>query len=581
MNSFRLSVLWFICAGLLFMPQLLVAEDTSGKNRYGLIFSPFGGDDMGKYSVLRDSIQEMLISRLSVQEQVQVIENGLSRVQLAQVREDGYLEEVEVLGEQVFLVSGELFDTQAGLKIQVVIDPLTRIAQQSQSKAPLRFSKFCSEDSIIDSISLLAEDISQQLFETQVSTVLPQEQEEISAFTTSHPEEAYKRGVYTSLATVSEGEGYQVRNVGARSRYTFKEDLLGVRVMDLDGDGTEEIALFFSHKIEIRRFVGRELFTVGSSALPRAMRVHAVNIADLDGDGTQEIYLSATDGVRVASAILSWKNEEGFIWHAKNIRYYIRPVVLPEKGLSLAVQRRGHVKTDLRRAGVFVATLSGEGVDLGRQLALPESVNLFDFYYADLDGDGVQEMVAFDSRNHLKVYNSANELLWVSEKLYGGSKTYIGPSRATAVDKQSISNFSVDEDADRELLYVPGRIIVTDFDGDGRQEIVVSESNMPNIGFFVRLRPYTSGKIVGLNWNGQALQPFWETAEFSGYLADFSFILHVEEKQQTDDDERSEVFGWLYVANLPASGSLASILPGNDPSALVIGKLKFSFTKLD
>lgn len=577
MKFFRFPIMWLFCACMI-LSSLPGAAADIGKSSYGLLFLPFNGVEAGKYAAFRESIEEMLLSRLSAGDQVQIIESGLTGAQLAQIKERGYLTGSGA-SEQVFLISGTLFAMQGGLEIQVVVDPLSKAAQRAHSNAPLRFSRMCPEDSVIAGVSSLADDIGGKLFRPQASPPAYNDSG-AGAFTTSHPEEAYKRGQYASLATSSGAFGFQARNVGARSRYNFKEDLLGVQVVDADGDGRKEVLLFFSHRLEVRRFLGRELKVLDSCPFPSGLRVHAVDTADLDGDGVQEIYLSATDGLRLSSAILSWRGKGKFSWDAKNIRYYIRPVFLPGEGYRLVVQRRGLAKTALRRAGLFLAEFSAAGaLEPGKRLPLPASVNLFDFYYADLDGDGAQELVIVDSSTHLKVYSSGNELLWVSEKLYGGSKNYIGPSQGTAVDKQSRDNFSVDENADRELLYLPGRVVVADFNGDGRQEIVVSESNMPGVGFFVRLRPYDSGKIVGLSWDGQELRPFWETGTFRGYLSDFSFLLQRPAQKNASGVPGRPGRATLYVANLPASGSFLSIFPGNDTSVLTVGAMEFSFEK--
>ena len=129
----------------------------------------------------------------------------------------------------------------------------------------------------------------------------------------------------------------------------------------------------------------------------------------------------------------------------------------------------GNEKIDLISPGVYLVTWSRKyTISKGERLPLPPSVNLFDFVYADLDGDGFYEIVAIDQKEKLKIYSPSNELMWVSQKNFGGSKIYLGPSRGGATTKNDRRNFTPDEDAERELIFVPSRIIVTDVD-QGRQ----------------------------------------------------------------------------------------------------------------
>ncbi len=112
----------------------------------------------------------------------------------------------------------------------------------------------------------------------------------------------------------------------------------------------------------------------------------------------------------------------------------------------------------------------------------------------------------------------------MSSSTFGGSKIYIGPSQGSAVDEQSKNNLSVDEDADRELIFVPARILVTDVDNDGLSEIVVNENKSGALGFFKRLRSYDGGTVVGLAWNGSELTEAWRTGRYKGYVVDYFFV---------------------------------------------------------
>ncbi|MCK9175943.1 MAG: VCBS repeat-containing protein [Desulforhopalus sp.] len=562
-----------VCLKLLLLSAVFFLPLTAEAKNINLLIVPFDVSDGGQYSDMRDSIQTMLISRLASHSGVNVLDNGMSTVQLEQLGSGKKFKGLSREDEDTYLVTGSLFEIQSGVKVQVNLIPIINGGLDHDSP-PLSFSAMSGkDDSLISDMVELARKINDGAFEEQSSVIMGgAEKSGMGAFVTEHPEEAWKRGQYSNFATITGSKGFSAKNVGAHSHFEFEDKLLGLQVIDADGDGTTDIFLFFPNRIEVSQLSNRRLRPVDACTLPIDLRVHAWNFADLNRDGVQSLYLSATSGLKLASAVLSWSKQKGFVWQKENIPFYIRPVLLPGRGMTLLAQRRGLAKIALRRPGVFISSFDSKGdVKLGQRLPLPKSVNLFDFEYADLDGDKTAELIAIGGHNHLKVFNSANELLYVSEKLYGGSRISIGPTSGEATEKQSRSSFSVEEDADREILYMPGRILVVDFNGDGHKEIVVAESNVPSLGFLTRLRLFNSGNITGLTWNGESFIPFWETSSFRGYLSDFGMTLR-KGKGATQT-------GILYVCNLPSSGTLLSLLPGTKESTLTVGRIDFSTEK--
>jgi hypothetical protein len=267
---------------------------------------------------------------------------------------------------------------------------------------------------------------------------------------------------------------------------------------------------------------------------------------------------------------------------AGNISWYLRPVNIPGKGWRLAGQKRGAARLDLVSPGVYLLAVDGEyKPSQGERLPLPTGVNLFDFAYADLDGDSFYEIVVIDQKEKLRVYSPGNELMWVSQKNFGGSNIYLGPSQGGATKQTDQRNFTVDEDSDRELIFVPARIIVTDIDGDGREEIVISEGNSAISGFlrfFNRLRFYNSGAVVSMAWNGSALTESWRTGNFKGYVAGYGFSLRDQPQviETTENDASKKTTGRLFVGNLPKLGTMADILPGGGETQLSVYDLEFS-----
>ncbi len=558
-------------------PAVVCAKD--GNETYRIVFSTFDSSSAGKSAYLRDGIQNMLASRLAAKDRVVVLDRTLSDKELKSLKDGQRPGSGGAAAPPAdYLVTGSLYDLKGGLSIQVVLYPF------ATDKEIVRLEVIAKNpDKLLADIEQLSEEIAQSAFGYKAAAAGKDEAatrgDGVAGFVTVHPEAAYKKGLYTGTVAGAPGSSVRVATREGKRNTTIDKDIRTMAVADLDGDGQDEIAVLLESSIELYKSDGKKIDRVAKASLPASVESHALNIADLDQNGRMEIYISGTDGLEVSSMIMAWNMEKGFQLLAENIPWYLRPVLVPDKGWRLAGQKRGLEKVQLVKAGVFLLDIGAQyAISAGARLPLPEGVNLFDFVFADLDGDGTPETVAIDKKERMKVFNRANELLWVSKKTFGGSQIYIGPSRAEAVNKQDRRNFSVDEDFERELIFVPGRLVVVDVDNDGRQEIVVSENTLSSLSIYSRLRIYNDGVVVGMAWDGSALQEQWRTGTFRGYIAGYGFSVKntsAGTKQPALSSGKNTVAG-LYVGHLPRSGSLLGLLPGSAETQLTAYELEFS-----
>lgn len=564
-------------------------EKPETKRQYQIVFSTFDKSSAGKYAYLRDSVQAMLAGRLAAKDRVKVVEKTFSEGELASLKKEGTGKNLSIGGVNAdYLVTGALFALTSGLEVQVELYPLV------PKEEILNFSvRSQTPDTLITDVDKLSAEIAQAAFGYRS----PQAGKEVKTvdvkgnrgFVTVHPEEAYKRNQYSGATIGIAGSGIITKGRGAKMTTILPVDMRTMAVGDVNGDGQKEILLLAGRNLMIFGTRDNAIVQLAETSLPTTLTIHALNLADLNGDGKDEIYLSGTDGLYVSSTIMQYATGDGFTTIGQNIPWYLRPLFMPGKGWQLAGQKRGMARIDLLSPGVYLLALDKKyNITKESRIALPDSINLFDFVYADLDGDGFYEIVAVDQHEKLRVYNPGNELMWVSQKNFASSKVYLGPSRGGATSKTDTRNFTEDEDENRDLIFVPERIIVTDINQDGKQEIVVSEGTKTGFGFFNRLRLYDSGAVVSMAWNDSALVESWRTGNLKGYVAGYGFTLldalPIKEKKEPKNDtatnKKGEV-GRLFIGHLPKNGSLANLLPGGAETELTIYDLEFIHEKND
>ena len=327
---------------------------------------------------------------------------------------------------------------------------------------------------------------------------------------TTHPDKTFMTsgGGYTSMS----GRAFtKTRNM--------KMSLQSVAVGDVDGDGNYDVIIADKSTITVYQRSGTRLNKIASVEMLARYGVHSVTVADLDLNGRAEIYISAADYKIPGSRIMEWDGKQ-LVSLVDQARWYIRPVEVPGMGLVLAGQRAGFNASI--SMGVYRLMRNGDTLMPEQRLALPADVNLFNFEYADLDGDGKSEVVAVDDYFKLRVYDLGGNMKYKSSDRFCGTNRYIGGKP----DMMPTSNPRTDDEADGigekfPEIPVPSPILITDIDSDGLDDVVVNRNPSTMAAAMPRLAQFTHGTMVGLKWNGIAMEELWRTRRIDGYVVDY------------------------------------------------------------
>lgn len=520
---------------------------------------PFDGAAGGDFKYLTDSVRTMISSRLAAKPGVEVVDYTLTAEELSALH--GAEAGAGSAGESIFtkfkvdgIISGALYSLQTGLKIQVTLN--------KKVSAPIQEGVFTAlavnEEHIIPSVEELVDEIVARGLGAQSEGALLAEmqsagKEGAAGFSTEHPEKTFKKGLYGG-AIIAESN-MKVESLGVRRSSELPLMIVSMVTGDLDNDGTLEIVAASRTGVEIYRFDETLSKKLAEYSFAKTYKIHAVNIADLDNDGKKEIYVSANNNIAAASAIFSWSAPAGLRPIMTGIDYYIRPVKAPADGWILAGQRGSRdAQAGYMGKNIVKLSMAAESKELTEEkvLPLPRNIRLFDFVWADLDGNGVQEVVSIDRHDKLLVYDANNSLLWVSDNDYGGSRNFIGPAKSSVSSVGDLFGKNDNVKFEQQTIYVPTRLLVEDIDKDGSAEIIVGNNKRTTPKWFSNFREYDGGSVVCLSWRDSKMLDVWKTNTVTGYLADYTFLLAEGQASKASGNATN----LLYIAQIPDKQTL-------------------------
>ncbi len=501
-----------------------VTEDSS------VVFYPTDVTEAEDMAYLRDSLRLMLASRLAS------VAGGEVRLEQKMSKERDLT---------FYRVKSRLVSTANGLEISVE-------AFRPYDDKPMYFQSVAGRLGLIDALDMLVADMGQSLFSmpdsSETKTELAEQMAGEIDLSTSHPDKIFK--VRKGLGLSIEQDDFIAQMaIEVRTTERFKSEVLPVRSKgmtagDIDGDSRDEVLIATNRKLYIYQLDDLQIQHLETISLPGNINVHALNVADLNKNGLMEIYISSTRDNEPRSFVLEWSVATGVEWLYENVYWYLRPVNIPGEGMVLAGQKGGVAGGT--QPGIYRMLFeSDEKITGNETFYMPESINLFDFVFADLDGDKLPEIVTLDKKEQLKVYNSALKLLYTSPSGFGGRELSDG-------------------------VTFPIRLVATDFDNDGKEDILVVDNELSSPKILNKTKWYRNGQVRGLVWDVDTFMEMWSTNLFPNSVADFQFLSYPS-PAGTDVDMR----GRLFVLEPETGDLLKQVLLGGGGSRLLVYGMDF------
>ena len=293
---------------------------------------------------------------------------------------------------------------------------------------------------------------------------------------------------------------------------------------DVDGDGIKELLLSGEHRVLIYKWAEGGLKQSGEITAGIGEHLVHIDTADTNKNRQEEIFVSSFEKSAPNSFVLEAK-EGGYSRIAKSQPWFFRIYQPPGKRLMIMGQNAG--ETSPFGNVIYTFSWKNGNLEARNEFLIPESLQLYSFVQADIDGDGRLEYIAFSKgilsfQYQLTIFSSLGKMRWRDQHLKLGGEVNYFTKRVYGNDME-------------QKEYLPMRILCDDYNRDGRLDIVVGRNSTKGNVLTARLSQYNQGEVCSLNWDGYDLSQNWTSGMMAGYVADYGVF-------DLDGDGRKEIF---------------------------------------
>jgi TolB-like protein len=497
----------------------LIAQSKGAGKTYKVAILPFQIHSQENLDYVREGIYDMLSSRIAAEGKIIVVERTAVERAFYEERPMRLDEPVaKKIGMKVgadYIVLGSL------TKIGDYISLDARLISITEEKPPLgAFTQHKGIEEMMLKIGEFAEDIGYKITGRRATVTRP-----------AAPPHPY-------LVTPKKELGrMDPSGLGFRKSQTFPLEVKGLDIGDVDGDKKNELIMVDWHNIYIFNYDGEKLKLTLKVEEGSEHNFLTLDVADVNRNGVAEIIVTSIVADDLQSFILEY--EEGKLKKiAEKQNWYFRVLEHPKEGPLLIGQRMNN--EGLASGPIYRFIWKKKSFARGPKMEFPKEAKIFGLTVADLRSQGVFDNVILEDSERINIVSADGKFSWRSKLLYGGTRNSYETKKKT---DPSWGQWR-DGGGPDWRVYIPGRIIARDLDGDGLKEVIIN-CNKRGSRISDRHRNYDSGEIYSLIWQESYLDTHWKTREINGYISDFQ----VKDVDNDGDEE-------LVVAVVDLGGSL-------------------------
>lgn len=543
MNIFKNKYVSTIC--ILIILIIGLNSNSAFAKQYRVAIIPFKINAEKDMTFLKDGVFDMLSSRLSSGENVEVI--GRQETEKVVKSVEGILNEGKAREVGTKLkVDYVLFGSLTIFGESVSIDSkMVDIAGNREALA--FFNQTRGIDEVIPKINNFAEEINEKVFGRVISSKklpakqsLPVQSDDIYA----HPEKLVED--FAELESPGKKNDLNPEVIVTRPQKSsrefwksrnFRELINGIALGDVDRDGKVETVIITPDSVNIYRFENNRLSEIMKIDEDKYKIFIGVDVADINNNGYPEIFITSLNLQRnVINSIVFEYDGKNYTRIVDSCAWYYRVTELPGRGSVLFGQKQKTGGPDTFSSDIFEMAWNNTEYVPDRKVLPSNRANLMGFSLGDVMNDGGETVVAYDKSDYIRIINQSGRVLWSGNIHYGGSTHYYEmPAFEPGSDNRQ---------------YYPMRMIVTDIDLDGKYEVIAVKNHELTGRLLKQLRKFKEAQIESLSWNGLGLITNWKTAKISGYIRDFGI-------GDFDNDGEDEIVA----AVISKSGSIIGTRP--------------------
>ncbi|HVP80516.1 MAG TPA: FG-GAP-like repeat-containing protein [Thermodesulfobacteriota bacterium] len=485
--KFKVLLPRLVLAFILILPASSITQTRDPNKVYKVAILPFMIHSQENLDYLREGINDILTSRITVEERVVVIDRSI--VERAFYEEKPMrLDEAAAakIGTRIgadYVVFGSI------TKIGDYISLDARLISITEEKPPVTvYTQQKGIDDVMVKIGDFAQDIGFKILGRRTAIGRPGE-----------PKGSSKGGI----------ERFERASVNYKKSQTFRFEIKGLDIGDVDGDKKNELVVMDRHNLYIFKYDGEKMSLFKKIEAGDENNFLTLDVADLNRNGHAEIIVTSVVEDDVRSFILEY--EEGkFKKITEKSNWFFRVWETLKEGPILLGQQRG--SDGLPVDPVYRMVWKKNSFEKGPKMELPKGTNIFGSVMANVRGNGKPEVISLDRFDRLNIISEKGKTLWNSSDKFGGTSNFYETKKKWR-DQEYKERFPW-------RVYIPGRVLIKDLEGDGTPQVIVNK-NEPWTRLSEKAKVFEKGEIQGLIWEESQLATSWKTRAFNGYIPDF------------------------------------------------------------
>ena len=490
-RSMSLLIL-FCCLSILLAASVTCAQPRDAQKIYKVAILPFLIHSQENLDYLREGIYDILASRITVEGRIVIIDRTTVERALYEERPTRLDEAVASrIGSKVgadYIILGSI------TKVGDYISLDSRLISLTEDKPPLgAFTQTRGIDDLMVKIGDFAQEVGGKILGRRMAT--------------GRATDTSRSYIQTRKELGIVGTGME----GFKRSQVFNFEIKGVDIGDVDGDQKNEIVAIDHSNIYVFKYDGEKLSLFQKLEAGYQYDFLTLDVADVNRNGFAEIIVSAVVEDDVRSFILEFEEGRFKKIHEKSGMFY-RVMEHSKEGPILLGQVRG--SEGLPVGPIYKMVWKKKTYDRGPKMPFPNETLVFGLAMADLRGKGKPELIILDRFDRLNIVSDDGKGGWRSSDHFGGSNNFYDTRKKKDEAYRP-------QEAPSWRVFIPGRILVRDLDGDGVPEVVVNKNEFASGTMFDRIKAFEKGEVCNLVWDENRLATNWKTKEIVGYIADY------------------------------------------------------------